>query len=96
MIAQEASDGAVAARERWFGTLQAHSRDLIAALDDRARVFYVTPAADRMLGFVPDEHLVRNMFEMIHPMILTRSRRCLSRELAAPGPPRLSSSGFRR
>ena len=30
-------------------------------------MFYVTPAADRMLGFVPDEHLVRNMFEMIHP-----------------------------
>jgi len=67
MSAQEASDGAVAARERWFGTLQAHSRDLIAALDDRARVFYVTPAADRMLGFVPDEHLARNMFELIHP-----------------------------
>ncbi len=54
-------------RERWFATLLAHSSDLIAVIDDQARVLYANPVAEQMLGFVPEEQFGRNMFELIHP-----------------------------
>jgi PAS domain S-box-containing protein len=54
-------------RERWFATLLAHSSDLIAVIDDQARVIYANPVAEQMLGFVPEEQFGRNMFELIHP-----------------------------
>jgi len=54
-------------RARWFATLLAHSSDLIAVVDDQARVIYANPVAEQMLGFVPEEQFGRNMFELIHP-----------------------------
>ncbi len=65
--AQEGAHGALAERERWFGALLADSSDLIAVLDDQARVIYANPAAQRILGFVPDEQLGRNTLELVHP-----------------------------
>jgi PAS domain S-box-containing protein len=54
-------------RERWFGTLLAHSSDLIAVVDEQAHVIYANTAAERMLGFVPEEQFGRDMFELVHP-----------------------------
>jgi PAS domain S-box-containing protein len=67
MTAQRVVNGALAQREQWFGSLLAHSSDLIAVVDDQARVLYANPAAERILGFVPEEQLGRNTFELIHP-----------------------------
>jgi len=53
--------------ERWFGTLLAHSTDLIAVVDEQARVIYASTVAERMLGFVPEEQFGRNTFELVHP-----------------------------
>jgi len=64
---QGGSNGALAMSERWLGALLAHSSDLIAVLDDQARVIYANEAAEHMLGFVPDEQHGRSMFELIHP-----------------------------
>jgi PAS domain S-box-containing protein len=67
MTAQRVINGALALREQWFGQLLAHSSDLIAVVDDQARVIYANPAAERILGFVPEEQLGRNTLELIHP-----------------------------
>jgi PAS domain S-box-containing protein len=64
---QGGSNGALAMSERWLGALLAHSSDLIAVIDDQARVIYANEAAEHMLGFVPDEQRGRSMFELIHP-----------------------------
>ncbi|MGA9113633.1 MAG: PAS domain-containing protein [Candidatus Dormiibacterota bacterium] len=56
-----------AAHERWFRTLVANSSDLIAVLDDHARVLYANPSAERMLGFIPAERVGRGTFKLIHP-----------------------------
>jgi PAS domain S-box-containing protein len=45
----------------------ANSSDLIAVLDDQARVLYANPAAERMLGFIPAERVGRSTLELIHP-----------------------------
>jgi len=55
------------ARERWYEKLLEHSSDLIAVLDEQGRVLYANPSAEGMLGFIPEEQLGRNMFELIHP-----------------------------
>jgi PAS domain S-box-containing protein len=44
----------------------ANSSDLIAVLDDHARVLYANPAAEHILGFAPDEHVGRSSFQRIH------------------------------
>jgi PAS domain S-box-containing protein len=61
------SNGESAAHERWFHTLVANSSDLIAVLDDQARVLYANPSAERMLGFIPAERVGRSTFKLIHP-----------------------------
>ena len=67
MTSQEASLQALVERERWLAALLEHSSDLIAVVDDQARVLYANPATERMLGYVPDEQLGRSLFELIHP-----------------------------
>jgi PAS domain S-box-containing protein len=54
-------------REQWLAALLAHSSDLIAVVDDQARVLYANQAAERVLGYVPDEQLGRSLFELVHP-----------------------------
>lgn len=65
--AHSGSNGALTMSEQWLGALLAHSSDLIAVVDDQARVIYANEAAERILGFVPDEQRGRSMFELIHP-----------------------------
>jgi len=67
MAVHSGSNGALTKSERWLGALLAHSSDLIAVVDDQARMIYANEAAERMLGFVPDEQRGRSMFELIHP-----------------------------
>jgi PAS domain S-box-containing protein/putative nucleotidyltransferase with HDIG domain len=64
---QGGSNGALAMSERWHAALLAHSSDLIAVVDDQARVIYANEVAEHMLGFVPDDQRGRSMFELIHP-----------------------------
>jgi PAS domain S-box-containing protein len=71
--------------ESWFGTLLAHSSDLIAVLDDQARVLYANPAAEHLLGHVPEEQLGRNMFELIHPDDLEATAKRFSEVILRPG-----------
>ena len=75
----------VDARERWFGTLLAHSHDLIAVLDEQARVLYANPSAEVMLGFVPEEQLGRNMFELVHPDDLEQTTKKFAEVIAGRG-----------
>src|SRR5258707_9076944 len=65
--AKEPSGREPASGERWFSTLVANSSDLIAVLDDDARVMYANPAAERVLGFVPGTQMGRNMLDLVHP-----------------------------
>ena len=61
------SNKALTMSEQWLGALLAHSSDLIAVVDDQARMIYANEAARHMLGFVPDDQRGRSMFELIHP-----------------------------
>ena len=60
------SSGESAANEHWFRTLVANSSDLIAVLDDHARVLYANPAAEHMLGFALGARVGRSSFQRVH------------------------------
>ncbi len=83
--AADASKARLAVGERWYGTLLAHSSDLIAVLDEQARVLYANPTAERMLGFVPEEQLGRNVFELVHPDDLATTAERFSQVISQPG-----------
>ena len=68
-----------------FMALVAGSSDLIALLNERAELEYANPAAERLLGLVPEDFIGRNMLELVHPDDLEIVAAALSRDLAQPG-----------
>jgi diguanylate cyclase (GGDEF)-like protein/PAS domain S-box-containing protein len=53
--------------EQRFRALIEHSGDAIALLSAEGAFLYVSPAAMRVLGYMPDELLQQNTFALIHP-----------------------------
>jgi PAS domain S-box-containing protein len=47
--------------------IMANSRDLIGALDAKGRILEVSAAAERILGYRPEEMIGRNFLEYVHP-----------------------------
>ena len=56
-----------AAREARFRSLVQHSSDVITVVDDAGIARYVSPAAQRVLGWKPDEALGRRLVDVVHP-----------------------------
>ncbi len=60
-------------RERRFESLVQNSSDLIAVVDDRRRLTYVSPAVTSMLGFTPAEALGISVLPLFHDDDLLRT-----------------------
>ncbi|MFB6166375.1 MAG: PAS domain S-box protein [Haloarculaceae archaeon] len=54
-------------REERFRRLLAGSIDIITVIDEFGVVRYVSPAAERLLGYEPDELVGERVFEYVHP-----------------------------
>ncbi len=71
VVAAEASQRARAAErasEARFRLLAEHSGDVIMLNDVDGTRLYVSPAAERVLGWRPDQMIGRNAMEFVHPM----------------------------
>jgi diguanylate cyclase (GGDEF)-like protein/PAS domain S-box-containing protein len=55
------------ASEKRFRALIEHASDFILVLDSSARVKYVSPSVERILGYQPEEVLDRQVFEFMDP-----------------------------
>jgi diguanylate cyclase (GGDEF)-like protein/PAS domain S-box-containing protein len=66
---QRAAERALAAREAEYRALAEHSNDFLARHDLDGRYLYASPAAERLLGYRPDELLGRTAWEvgLVHP-----------------------------
>jgi diguanylate cyclase (GGDEF)-like protein len=53
--------------ERRFRSLVEHSTELVAVVDDKRRVRFVTPAFHRTLGYEADGMLGSNLLDLVHP-----------------------------
>lgn len=65
--------------EQRFKALVQDGSDLISILDKEGNYLYASPSNIALLGFVPDERNVRNIFEFIHPDDAKRVRASLQK-----------------
>ncbi len=71
--------------EERFAKLVCNSSDLICVLDAHAELVYASPAAERVLGFVPSEQVGRNMLDMVHPTERDSVAKVFAEHLLLPG-----------
>ena len=65
--ARHRADAELRSSEERFRRLVQHSADLIIVTDASGHVTYASPAAERMLGFTPEEASEVNIFDLVHP-----------------------------
>lgn len=51
--------------------------DIIAEIDERGTILYISPSAQQVLGYHPDELMGRSAFELVHPDDLRQVKRAL-------------------
>ncbi len=65
-------EGELQEREEWFRSVVQHSTDMIAIVDGTGRMIYLSPAAERILGFAPERLVGQSVIEQVHPDEQTR------------------------
>ena len=71
--------------EERFRSLVQNASDVVTVLDADGTVRYVSPAIERMLGYLPEDRTGKSGFELLHPEDLPRARRTLDEVLRSPG-----------
>ncbi|MBV8032509.1 MAG: PAS domain S-box protein, partial [Betaproteobacteria bacterium] len=72
-------------RERWFRTLIEKGSDLILVADGNGRIQYVSPSAETLSGYRPEEVIGRHFSEFLHPGDLAAVESHLGEILRIPG-----------
>ena len=67
-----ATEQALRRTEAWARAIIEHSDDVLIVTDDQGRMTYVGRAVRHVLGYVPDELIGRDCFELVHPEDLNR------------------------
>jgi two-component system cell cycle sensor histidine kinase/response regulator CckA len=71
--------------DRGFAALVENVSDVIVATDMLGQIRYVSPSVERVLGYVPDQVVRRNIFEFVHPEDTISARESFADILAEPG-----------
>ncbi len=71
--------------EKRFQRLLENSNDIIAVIDARGTYLAISGPIKAILGYVPEELVGRNGFELLHPEDSSTTVRALARALDAPG-----------
>jgi len=79
------AEDALRASEERFRALVQNASDMIAVLDPDGTVRYESPSHLRILGVEPDEHLGKNILEIIHPDDCPITEESLRQLVEAPG-----------
>jgi len=79
--------------ERLFRSLTEDAHDIVNLIDQEGRLRYVSPAAERVLGYRPEDLEDRSALELVHPEDHTVVAAAIGRALSQPG--RAQSAEFR-
>lgn len=69
----------------FFRSLIDNALDFITILDDRGTILYESPSVMRMMGYIPEDLIGRNVFEYIHPDDLSQVFRVFKEGRKIPG-----------
>ena len=84
---------AIGGSKRRFEALVAHAYDLILLLDPIGRITYASPAAERVLGYEPEQLGGRAALGFVHPDDREAARRVFAERSGAAGP--VEPAGYR-
>jgi PAS domain S-box-containing protein len=70
--------------EQRFRALVENALDMVTVLGIDGTVRYVSPSIEKTLGFMPDERLGKNSFDIIHPDDASLVREAIARGLETP------------
>jgi len=73
------------AEARRFRELARHTSDIVLIVDADARVQYLSPSAERLMGYKEDEWLGREAWQVFHPDDLELAFSAFGTALATPG-----------
>ena len=79
------AEDALRSSEERFRSLVQNASDMIAILNAEARVVYLSPASQRILGISSSDRLGRDGFELIHPKDQPRVKAMFDELLGKPG-----------
>jgi len=79
------AEAATRASEERFRALVEHSHDMLLQLDERGGLQYISPAATRALGWLPDTTIGKTIFEFIHPEDVELATTAFADVLQRPG-----------
>ena len=74
-------------REKYFRTLTENSLDVVTILDREGNYTYVSPSAERVMGYAPRELIGQNAFAQIHPDDAPTTIKSFQAVLQNPGEP---------
>ncbi len=81
--------------EEHFRSLTENASDIVTILGDDGILRYVSPSAERLLGYGASELLGRNAFEFMHPDDLSPVMEALADAIQRPGTPRTATFRFK-
>ena len=73
--------------EEYFRSLVQNASDVVTVLESDGTVRYVSPAIERVLGYVPAERMGRSGFELVHPEDLAHAQSRFAEALRSFGIP---------
>ena len=89
------AEAATRASEERFRALVEHSHDMLLQLDQQGRFRYISPAATRALGWLPDTTIGKTIFEFIHPDDMDLAKTRFAEVLQWPGEERTAQIRLR-
>ena len=95
-ISRKRSENQIEERERRFRALIENSSDAIRLFSREGKIQYATPAAERILGYVPGEIVGKDAADFVHPDEALELRQLLARSIEKAGVPVVAEYRFRR
>jgi PAS domain S-box-containing protein len=89
------AEAATRASEERFRALVEYSHDMLLQLDAQGRLQYISPAATRALGWLPDAMIGKSIFEFIHSEDMEVSTTRFAEVLQRPGEERTAQIRLR-
>ncbi len=71
--------------EEYFRSLVQNASDIVSVLGADGTVRYVSPAIEKVLGYLPEERVGRSSFELLHPDDLSRVKGAFAEALRSSG-----------
>lgn len=84
---RERIEAALKSSEERFRAMVQNSSDVVTVIDEHGLLKYVSPSIERLLGYVPEELIGKNAFDLLHPDDMATALKAMSDMFTDPDHP---------